>query len=153
LAAAPTVASACQCEDPASFSATDIEERARWIASRRFVIAEVERLAPSAPHDERYLVVRRLAGSAPEVIRVDHFLTRLASGQVLAAPITSCDYAAPPGHRRVMAFSRGAAPVAAPCSVLSVMNADETMRPAGMCVQYDLEHPPILKRVIALLRR
>ena len=97
LAAAPGAAFACQCEDPASYTAKDIEERAKWIVGRGFVIAEVERLPSVTPNDERYRVTRRLSGTAPDILRADRFLTRLADGQVLVAPITSCDYSAPPG--------------------------------------------------------
>jgi hypothetical protein len=153
IATAPSAAIACQCDEPANYTTSEIEERARWLASRDFVIAEVERLPPAARHDQQYRVIRLLAGRAPDVIRVDRFLTRLANGQVLAAPITSCDYAAPPGYRRVMAFSRGAAPDRAICGVLSQINAGEALRPAGMCSQSDLDDPRILERVLKLMRR
>ncbi len=153
LAAGPSAALACQCEDPKSYTAKDIEERAKWIASRGFVIAEVERVTPVTQNDERYRVIRRLSGAAPDVIQADRFLTRLADGQILVAPMTSCDYSAPPGFKRVMAFSRGGSPAAPTCGVLATINAGEALRPAGMCTQSDLEHPPILKRVLQLLSR
>lgn len=153
LAAAPSTALACQCEDPAGYTAKEIEERAKWIAGRGFVIAGVERLAPATPNDERYRVIRRLFGTAPEVIQADRLLTRLADGQILVAPITSCDYSAPPGIKRVMAFSRGGPTAAPTCSVLATINAGEALRPAGMCTQSDLENPAILKRVLQLLSR
>jgi len=149
----PTSAVACQCDDPAAYSAKEIEERAQWLASRGFVIAEVERLSPNSAHDERYRVVRALRGRAPGVIRVDRFVTHLATGQVLAAPITSCDYAAPPGFKRVMAFTPAGGAASPNCSVFAAAIADETMRPAGMCAQYDLDHPLILKRVLELMAR
>ena len=153
LAAAPGAAFACQCEDPASYTAKDIEERAKWIAGRGFVIAEVERLPSVTPNDERYRVTRRLSGTAPDILRADRFLTRLADGQVLVAPITSCDYSAPPGIKRVMAFSRGGSPEAPTCGVLAAINAAEALRPAGMCTQFDLENPAILNRVLQLVSR
>jgi len=151
LAAAPGGALACQCEDPAGYTAKDVEQRAKWIAGRGFVIAEVERMTPVTPIDERYRVISRLSGTAPDVIQADRFLTRLANGQVLVAPITSCDYSAPPGIKRVVAFSRGGSPAAPTCGVLAAINAGEALRPAGMCTQSDLEHPRILKRVLQLL--
>ena len=89
----------------------------------------------------------------PGVIRVDRFVTHLANGQVLAAPITSCDYAAPPGFKRVMAFTPAGGAASPNCSVFAAAIADETMRPAGMCAQYDLDHPLILKRVLELMAR
>jgi hypothetical protein len=153
LLATGTAAQACQCEDPATFSAKDIEDRAQWIAGRGFVIAEVERLAPSTPNDEHYRVIRPLAGSASGVIRVDRFLTHLPNGQIVAGPITSCDYSAPPGLKRVMAFTRGGGPDALSCGVLGPINAAYVMRPAGMCTQFDLENPAVLKRVLELVER
>jgi hypothetical protein len=153
LAAAPSAAWACQCEDPAGYTAKDIEERAKWIASRDFVIAEVERITPVTPNDERYRVIRPLAGTSPDIIRADRFLTRLANGEMIIGPVTSCDYSAPPGIKRVMAFSRGGSPAVATCGILATINAAEALRPAGMCTQSDLENPAILKRVLQLLSR
>ena len=145
-----TAAQACECDDPAAMSAKDQDERAQWIAKQGFVIAEVVRMAPADPmQPERYRVLRPILGEAPSEIVMNARVTRLPDGQMVPAPVTSCDYSGPIGQAVIMAFSdRGAL---APCGVLSRLSGP-ALRPAGMCTQFAVQEPAILNRVKRLLR-
>jgi hypothetical protein len=119
------------------------------------VVAEVERLEradPAAP--DVYKVIRPLIGTVGKEIRVGWRMVRLADGSVIQGPITSCDFTAPVGVRRIMAFmpnpphAPGTTP---PCSVLARIAAQEQLAPASMCTQYSLEAPGMIDRVRAIL--
>jgi hypothetical protein len=151
LAASAGAAHACQCEDPAQMSAKEQAEAARWIAEQKIIIAEVVRLPGSPPQAaERYRVVRQIVGDAPDEIIVLRHITYLPDGQMVAAPISSCDYSGAVGQQTVMAFTpRGAAP---PCGVLASL-AGTTLRAVTMCTQFNVQNPAILAQVRRLSRR
>jgi hypothetical protein len=150
LAACASTAEACQCDDPASLTAAEQAERAAWIAKQNFIIAEVVRL-PTANHQdpERYRVVRQIVGAAPDEITVQHDITVLPNGERIIGPITSCDYSAAPGQQAVMAFtSVGTSPG---CGLFATLSP-AALRPAGMCVQYAVQHAATLGQVVRLSR-
>ena len=147
----PTAAFACQCDDPADMSEADLDKGAQWMADRGVVVAEVE-LTARDPQSlfETYRVNRALIGTPPEAINVQRYV-RLAGGQVIGQPITSCDYSPSVGQRTVMAFAT-VVPTAAhqaqpPCSVLVRLSALPTLQPAGMCTQFMVQTPGMVERV------
>lgn len=155
LAFAPSAAHACQCDDPASLSAADKEERARFYSGLDLIFTEVERSDDdrngAAP--QRYRVHQRLWGDVPsDEIRIYPRLTRLPSGETVPSIQTSCDYAGTPGVRKVMAFHRGSpGPNGEPCGVFAKVN-DSGLALYGQCLQYMLDDPAFLRRLLELKR-
>ena len=155
LLASGTSSQACQCEDPAAMSQADKEAAARWIAKQNMTVAEVERLERTdAAGPDVYKVIRPLVGTVGKEIRVSWRMVRLPDGSVIQGPITSCDYTAPVGVRRIMAFAPNpphTPGTALPCSVLGQIAAQWQLTPASMCTQYSLEAPGMVERVRAIL--
>ena len=152
-----TAAHACTCENPATMSEADKQASARWMAERRMIIAEVERIERTDPAGpDVYKVIRPLIGSLGKEIRVGSRMVRLADGSLVEGPITSCDFTLAVGTRRIMAFapnSPHATGTAPPCSVLARIAAQEQLAPAGMCTQFSLEAPGMIDRVRAILAK
>ena len=152
LGATSTPVLACQCDDPATLSAQEREERARWIVGRGFIIAEVVRLSPDPNQfEERYQVVRGIVGVAPKEIVVQRHATRLPDGSWVAAPVSSCDYAGTPGLKQIMAFSFGPTLSVGTCGAPARVGGS-TMTPAPMCTQYGVQDPSTLDLILRLKR-
>lgn len=153
LALAPAPAWACQCDDPASLSAAEKEERARFYARLDLLFAEVERTDENrngmAP--QRYRIHKSLWGNFPkDEIRIYPRLTRLPSGEIVPGIQTSCDYAGSLGVRKVMAFSRSSpGPNGEPCGVFAKAN-DSGLALYGQCLQYLLDDAAFVGRLLEL---
>ena len=143
--AGASAAEACSCDDPSQQTPAQQLEGAQWIARQNFIIAEVIR-QPSAnvEQPDRYRVLRRIAGMAPDEIIVRPNVTRLPNGQAIIGPVTSCDYSPPPGAPVIMAFT-GAGPGDLICGIIGPLSA--SLRPAGMCTQFALQTPAVLQHV------
>ncbi|MFC7537313.1 hypothetical protein ACFQPG_08030 [Sphingomonas sp. GCM10030256] len=149
----PSAAVACQCDDPADLSAAQREERALFYAGRSLILAEVERIDRGTTLFEplRYRVIRPLSGAVPKVeILIYPRLTQLPDGSWIGSPGNSCEYFGTRGVRKVMAFTSGRPPnEPALCSAFARAN-DSGLMPASMCVQYFLDDPEMVRRILEI---
>ena len=136
--AASTPALACECDDPASLSDADSEERSKWIANSGASIAEVELVRTG--RGEQYRTLRHLFGEPHASYPV-----RDPNG-----PFTSCDFGIAPGKRAVMAFLPQRSPRTRAATKPCGQDASEAHRgfsPGGMCIQFYVQAPGNLDRV------
>jgi hypothetical protein len=117
-------------------------------------LAEVERVDDARKYDlpQRYRVSRSLFGLVPSrEIMIYPRYTRLPDGSLVpASPGSSCSYYGTPNFRKVMAFT--ADPEAAQrqtCGVFARIN-DSNLVPFGMCLQYHLNEPAFVRRLVEL---
>ena len=138
LLAASTPALACECNNPATQSAADRQQQAKWIASTNASIAEVEFV--HSERGDRFRTIRHLWGEPQASYPVRDPL----------GPVTSCDYGMTPGKRAILVFLPQSTAIkgarSAPCGRSPRSNGREFF-PAGMCTQLFIQAPGNVERV------